>query len=198
MTSEAELEVQRLLDAAEANITKIQWVEGEFAIPVLNEWRYVTRHVVSALFRTQSGEAKEADEEFGKAQNHLKRAYFDSCEILLFCVLGKIRDYLSKYDAYVRDVKDFIPLYSEQRQIALEAQRKCAATNEPDRDKRIENHRVLDGYSDKLVKFLEVLQDNAPACETAIRKRRTNDFIKLAASVCGIVGVFVAVAKAVG
>ena len=71
-----------LIDRTEANIKRIEELQSAFAAPVLNEWRYAIRHVVTMA----AGGGEGAD----KAEGHLKRAYFDSCDIVIDCQLDII------------------------------------------------------------------------------------------------------------
>ena len=61
-----------LLNATESNLKRIESVSSNFLAPVLNEWRYATRHIAVLL------DAPSNEVERSKAIGHLERAYLNS------------------------------------------------------------------------------------------------------------------------
>jgi hypothetical protein len=67
-----------LIDKTEENLKLIEQISGDFMAPVLNEWRYAIRHVISTFIKRDFS-GIEAQKTIG----HLKRAYFDSLTFFL-------------------------------------------------------------------------------------------------------------------
>ena len=76
MTSSDSKMVLDLLERTEANLKRIEIYNKRFVCLSLNEWRYAARH-----FATYNVTGSE--EEQRKALSHLKRAYYDSCDVLI-------------------------------------------------------------------------------------------------------------------
>ena len=83
--------IGELLEKAEANLKKIQIVGEVFVFPVLNQWRYATRH----MFHILNGSASER--ELTNTISHLRRAYADSCDILLTLKVEKAHSFIERY-----------------------------------------------------------------------------------------------------
>ncbi len=95
-----------LINKTEANLRRIDAFGEDFAIPSLNEWRYAIRHVVTA-----AGKSGDAAQDWGKAIGHIKRAYFDSCDILLDCQLKVLIETNRRYRGHADQVAKILPDY---------------------------------------------------------------------------------------
>lgn len=89
--------LSRLIDKTEQNINRIQNVSNSFVYPVLNEWRYATRHMAN-IFEAND---KESENEMQKTITHLNRAYQDSCKVLLTTYLHQAFLFFKRY-RYIR------------------------------------------------------------------------------------------------
>ena len=107
-----------LIDKTEANLKLIEQISDDFLTPVLNEWRYAIRHIVSTFIQKEFS-GIEAD----KAVGHLKRAYFDSTDILLDCQLNIIRMFHQKCLGYSEQIQKIIPDYPNILEKVREAQK---------------------------------------------------------------------------
>lgn len=92
--------IVELVDKTEQNIRQIQNVGEAFVYPVLYEWQYVTRHMANVL----GFDAKMREAEMQKAIDHLGRAYYDSCEVLLTVYLHQAIMFFKRY----RNIVDLI------------------------------------------------------------------------------------------
>ena len=76
MSSDLE-RLRDLLAKTEKNVKIIEAVNGNFALAVLNEWRYSTWHVLSACL----DEEGKKEEQMARAERHLRRSYSLSCAL---------------------------------------------------------------------------------------------------------------------
>lgn len=97
-----------LIEKTEQNINRIQNVSDSFVYPVLNEWRYATKHIAN-IFTT---EERDCEIEIQKAVAHLNRAYIDSCEVLLTTYLHQAFLFLKRY-RHIRYLTNEHQFYSE-------------------------------------------------------------------------------------
>ena len=95
-----------LINKTEANLRRIDAFGEDFAIPSLNEWRYAIRHVVTA-----AGKSGDSAQDWEKAIGHIKRAYFDSCDILLDCQLKVLMETNRRYRGHADQVAKILPDY---------------------------------------------------------------------------------------
>ena len=100
--------LSNLIDKTEQNIDRIQNVGDSFVYPVLNEWRYATRHMAN-IFKADK---KESELEMQKTIAHLNRAYLDSCEVLLTTYLHQAFLFLKRY-RYVRHLASEPQFFSD-------------------------------------------------------------------------------------
>lgn len=95
MNSNLSCDINDLVVATELNISRISAISNKFALPCLNEWRYATKHVALLLVNPDDSVHRE------KAIGHLKRAYFDSSDILLTILIGTIRESFDEIGNYL-------------------------------------------------------------------------------------------------
>ncbi len=99
--------VRELLDETERNIKLVELESCDFIVPVLNEWRYATRHVVNLLA------CPDDREELDKAVRHLKRARYDSYDVLVTAQFMQLREFEDEIGHYADCVAKFVPDYAE-------------------------------------------------------------------------------------
>lgn len=163
--------IGRYLDGAEANIRRFESLCGQFPAPVLNEWRYATRHVVNLL--RDPGSADETEQ----AVRHLQRAYFDSCSLLLVAVLDKWDSWTSPFRAYPSLLNDAVPGWSDASALMAKARRMhrdFRLSSPADREAHFEQVAVL---LDPMLAALDGLEDAMPSLERASRRERRKEFV---------------------
>ncbi len=188
MSSDPRTEIPALIEKTERNLKLIEEINGEFVYPTLNEWRYATRHVASLLA------TPEDEEECNKAVSHLKRAYFDSCDILLDCILARIRDYGLCYHGYASIVSQIVPDFQNGILATRDAQmahRKVQLTHGEEREK---NYDALTGHAERLLRFLDALTTTESTWAEDIRRQKQRDRLPIIIAVITIaVTILVAV-----
>lgn len=174
-----------LVDKAESNIKLIEQISTVFASPVLNEWRYAIRHVLAALAKNDL-QNDLSGEEAQKALGHLKRAYFDSCDIVLDCQLNTLCEIHEKclgYAEVVRKVAPDYPVWLEKmrdaQRLHREAQTKHGDEREAAFDSLAPTIKELDGILDKL-------SFHAEEISVAVRRERVNVWLTASAKIAGI------------
>lgn len=187
MNSEQKNEIEALLNETETNIKLIEVYSESFLVPVLNEWRYATRHMVNVLFN-QSDE-----EEYRKAIAHLQRARFDSYDFLLVYQIESIKRYRDAYINYVDVIKNAIPDFDKwliKLNEAVRLHRECIGQS----NRSCIYDKVKETTSD-LGGFLNTLNDTEGVCLKLIRRdsfRFFREFFKW------ILGIIVALVTLVG
>lgn len=179
MTSSEEM-LSSLMAKTEANIKRIESINGRFVSIVLNEWRYVTRHMVRYHV---SGENNEIE----KAIGHMKRAYFDSCDILMDVLLNRISVLDDEIRGYASIVATIVPGFNESRiavHKAKEAHRTAGGTSGEDREKEYES---LVGHCARLERYLDDVESTKEIWQEDIRKQKYRDRIPVIWTVAGIV-----------
>jgi len=98
-------EIERLFVKAEQKIKSIEHDGDGLDIPSINELRYAGRHLLTALKNNNL-------DELAKAKNHVKRALYDACEVLIISNLEEIKQFQNDYRLVtITDVvKDFTSL----------------------------------------------------------------------------------------
>jgi hypothetical protein len=170
-----------LLRATESNLKRIEAVSCNFLAPVLNEWRYATRHIATLL------DAPSDESERGKAIGHLERAYLDSCEILLSILLDSCRDFREQVGDYADVLRTFVKDYDSWLAKIRNAQK---AQGESADDDRFGRARRLASCCDDLIAFLDVVdvcKDDLFARIAKERRRDRRDGILLACAVLGTI-----------
>lgn len=174
-----------LIDRTEANLKRIEELQSAFVAPVLNEWRYAIRHVVS-MSATSSVEAD-------KAIGHLKRAYFDSCDIVIDCQLNVIAAVQEKCVGYRKSVLEVAPDYAKWMNAARRAQNAHRAAQLKHGEEREDAFDSLSGTIDELDAVLSSLSDLSEEIALAVRRAKFKFIIGTAVAIATIVSAGVAV-----
>ncbi|MBC3832307.1 hypothetical protein H8K33_12355 [Undibacterium amnicola] len=132
-------EIERLFVKAEQKIKTIEHCGDGLDIPSINELRYVARHLLTALQKSNL-------EELTKAKNHVKRALYDACEVLIISNLEEIKQFQNDYRLIA--VTDVIKNYAELMSSAEEARSFIQETEEGSRE----------DYYDKCSELVETLK----------------------------------------
>ena len=188
MSSDPRLEIPALIEKTERNLKLIEEINGEFIYPALNEWRYATRHVASLLENPQENSQRE------KAVGHLRRAYFDSCDILLDCLLERLHEYELCYHGYASIVSQIVPSFQEYNLAAREAQRAHRDAQATHGEEREVAYDSLVTHVESLLAFLDALATTEVTWAEDIRRQKQRDRLPIIIAVITIaVTVLVAI-----
>lgn len=191
MTSDVAKVALSLVDKTEANIKLIEQISSSFAAPVLNEWRYATRHVLAAF----AGDG-QSDENARKAVNHLKRAYFDSCDIVLDCQLHALRRIHERCLGYAEAVVKVVPDYPAWLETVRDAQRRHREAQTTYGEAREAAFDSLAPSIKALDEILDRLSFHADEMAAAVRRAKTNVRLTVAAKSAGIAVAAITLLKA--
>lgn len=171
--------VFKLIQDTEANIKRIELANKRFVPYTLNEWRYATRHLVEAV-------AFGKCEDIQKAENHFKRAFYDSCEILADCLMARFAEFHGQFRGYSSIVSSVVTDFAQKCRLAIELQecRRNTVSSEKSRAGAYEKMREI---SQKLDDFLAELESSRPMWLEDIRKQKLRDRLPVIVSVAGII-----------
>ena len=180
MNSENMVLLDSLLSKTESNIKLIQEFGRAFLCAVLNEWRYATRHVVSLMMKPGD------EEETRKSVSHLKRAYYDSCDILIDCLLQRIADYSCEYVGYAGVVAVLVPDFNQHTIEVRAAQAAHRKAKSCPPEKREEEYESLTEHVENLLKFAELLEATKDVWMEDVRKQKSRDQLPIIWTIIGI------------
>ena len=184
-------ELFSLHNKTEHNLKIVEGFTNEFAVPILNEWRYGSRHIANSL----TSELTE-DEQI-KALGHWRRAYYDSCDIVLNCQLERLSEYHRQWQGYTDIVKEVISEYAkhlvEIRRIQkIHREAKCSVLGSD----RQQAYDSLQPSIDALSKILDEIEANKDAVDCAIRRARTKHWGVITATAATLIGILAPAANA--
>ena len=184
-------ELFSLHNKTEHNLKIVEGFTNEFAVPILNEWRYGSRHIAKSLTLDL------AEEEQTKALGHWRRAYYDSCDIVLNCQLERLSEYHCRWRGYTDVVKEVISEYtkhlSDIRSIQkIHEEAKCS-THGRDRQQAYDS---LQPSIDALSKILDEIEANKDAVDCAICRARAKHWGGIIIAAAALVGVLTPIANA--
>lgn len=178
MTSSDE-QLLALIDKTEENLKRIEIINGRFICFSLNEWRYATRHVMRYH---ASGDTDESR----KALSHLKRAYYDSCDILLDCLLNKVAMLDDEIRGYANIVAQVVPDFQKSR-IAIHAARDAHYSAQTiSGDDREKQYDALHAHCEDLEKYLGAMAATQDVWQSDIRKQKSRDRLPVIWAAIGI------------
>ena len=154
-----------LVDKTEANLKRIEAFGEDFITPSLNEWRYTIRHIIRASLLENS------EVEWQRAVGHLKRAYFDSYDILLDCQLKVLKEVNNRYRGYANQVTSIIPEYPKYIQKIRAAQELHSRTGVEGFD-RESYYNSLDTTVNELQEIIWTISTNADEIESVVRRAK--------------------------
>ena len=181
-----------LVDKTEDNIKLIEQVSSTFISPVLNEWRYAVRHVLTAFV---NGDQSGVDAQ--KAESHLKRAYFDSCDIILDCQLDTLSKIHKKCLGYAETVRSVVPDYPAWLEAMRDAQRLHREAQKKHDSERVSAFDSLTPTIQNLDGILDKMSFHAEEIAAAVRRARTNTWLTTIAKGAGIIVAAMAILKAI-
>ena len=183
MPSDQSVDISELVCGTEGNIARITAISGKFAVPCLNEWRYATKHV--ALLLKDPNDTVNRD----KAIGHLKRAYFDSSDILLTILLDGMREVFEDVGAYVDVATGIIPDFASWSSSCTKAQR---LQREPCEDRYL-RAREMDEVSSTLIGYLDKANLNRGNLLAAISRKRRSERLTAIGVIATAVSAIIAV-----
>lgn len=168
MTSDLSNEaIRQLVLDTEDNIKKIESYNEDFAVVTLNEWRYATHHAIDMMCGLDSKDNRT------QAVCHLKRAYFDSADILLNCLLEKFENMHRVFKNYAPIVRDYIKDYPDKLKNAKEAKRFHGKASQI--ENREDFYEEIKKLCQGLEAFVEELEDTEDDWRALVRKARNKD-----------------------
>lgn len=187
-------EVLSLVDKTEKNLKIAEHLTKLFVVPVLNEWRYGTRHIVTALKNGCS------DAEFKKSMGHWKRAYFDSCDIVVDCILKRCADMNRRYYGYTDIVQSVVPRYCEYLAEMRDIQKRhLNAKLESDETGRMTAYDDLSSILAKCDEMLSEIDKHEIPIVAKVRRAKVKHRLGVAAAIATVVGAIIPLAaKLVG
>jgi len=178
MTSSDE-EIIRLIDKTEENLKRIEIINGRFVCFTLNEWRYATRHIMR--YR-----ASDDAQDLQKAVGHLKRAYFDSCDVLLDCLLDRIRCIDDEIRGFASILASIVPDFNKSR-IAIHSARNAHLTVQTiSGDEREQAYDMLNEHCAKLEEYIRNVEATKDVWQADIRKQKLRDRLPIIWTAIGI------------
>lgn len=181
-----------LVDKTEANIKLIEQISETFLAPVLNEWRYAIRHVLTSFAKNDpSGEDAQ------KAVSHLKRAYFDSCDIVLDCQLDALSLVHERCLGYAEAVVKVAPAYTSWLETMRNAQRLHREAQAKHDDEREAAFDSLAPTIKELDEILDKLSFRAEEISATVRRAKANARTTIAAKIAGIAVAALTLVKAI-
>ena len=181
-----------LVDKTEANIKLIEQVSTTFVSPVLNEWRYAIRHVLTSFAKNDlSGEDAQ------KAIGHLKRAYFDSCDIIIDCQLDTLCAIHEKCLGYAEVVRKVVPDYHVWLEKVRDAQRLHREVQTKHGDEREAAFDTLAPTIKELDGIIDRMSFHAEEISVAVRREKLNGRLAASAKIAGIAVAALTLLKAV-
>jgi len=190
MTSCDSRMVLNLLERTESNLKRIEIYNKRFVCLSLNEWRYAARH-----FATYNVTGSEDEQR--KDVSHLKRAYYDSCDVLIDCLLNAISNFDSEAHGYASILANIVPHFAESRLAVHEARRAHLVAQSVSGDERENAYESLSTHCEKLEQYLSNLEATRELWAEDIRKQKSRDRLPIIWTIIGI-GVSIVLALIFG
>jgi hypothetical protein len=164
----------------------------------INEFRAALDHIIRILVN-EIGDADDAifKGEYDKLCSHIRRAFFDVCDMLAINYRNKIIDMLSPFKS--QTIKDAIPTYYPVIRPDIEeisghiASYRTRKGTEPDEQLCLEYHKdvlTLKNYFQTVVKATPSMEELNDSYQ---KESETNKKIAITGIVIGIAGVLVAI-----
>ncbi len=179
--SKAFLEIKQAFDTAESAIKECEILIGELPQGAVNELRYAAAHLIDYII-------SEDQDSLSKYERHCRRAMYDSRELQILMLKGRIDEYLQSYKGYEDILADI--LNAEAYETILNRR------NETNQFiiTASQNKETREDYLNDMQKALPDIQDNlsklealAPAVRARIKKQKRN--IRLALLAIFISGI---------
>jgi len=144
-----------LFDQAEHKLKEVEQLEGDLAIPVVNELRYAGHHVIRGLKSLLGSQARA--EHFQEAEGHCKRAIYDAHEAMLLYLLNRIRLFQNDYRKTI--LSDVIPDYQARILHLRKAQQLIKKAKEEHSDHRGDYYDEIAPHVAVVKEAWEVFED---------------------------------------
>ena len=178
MTSSDE-EIIRLIDKTEANLKRIEKISGRFICFTLNEWRYATRHIMRYH---SSADVMDVN----KAIGHLKRAYFDSCDVLLDCLLDRVSSIDDEIRGFAGIVAAIVPDFNKFRMAVHSARNAHLSAQTISGEERERTYDALDEHCRQIEAYLQNMDATKDVWQADIRKQKLRDRLPVIWTAIGI------------
>ena len=159
-----------LIDKTEANLKKAEKYSGELVVPVLNEWRCGTRHIIAA---TQNPNASEAERT--SALGHWRRAYFDSCDVLINFQLERLAEVHAVCRNYSEAVATVLPKFWNYVQTMRRVQKMHEAAARKTAEEKEREYDSLSLPIQELDAIIETIDNSEADLSYAVAKARRCD-----------------------
>ena len=176
-------EILSFVDKTEKNLKIAEHIADLFVVPVLNEWRYGTRHVVNAI------KGGSSEEELQKSMGHWKRAYFDSCDIVVDCILKRCVEMNLRYYGYTDVVQSIVPKYSEYLEQMRDMQKRhLDAKLKSDEAGRMSAYDDLSSMLAKCDDMLSDIKRNEAPIASKVRRTKVGHRLAVAGAFAAVLG----------
>ena len=133
----------------------------------------------------------------GKAIGHIKRAYFDSCDILLDCQLKVLIETNRRYRGHADQVAKILPDYPKWIGTIRRAQ-ELHGKADLESDNREAAYDSLAPVIDELQDIINKLADCADEIEASIRRAKVIFWFSIVAALATIAGVLFSIVSKIG
>ena len=148
-------QVIELVDKTEQNLIHAGKYREEFATPILNEWRCGTRHIITAVLNP-----KASSLELQAALEHWRRAYFDSCDVILTFQLIKLSEIHSTYKNYPELVATILPNFWTHVQTMRKVQKTHELAAQKSAEEKVAEYDSLVAPMTELDKIIDELDNS--------------------------------------
>ena len=184
-------ELLSLHNKTELNLKIVEGFTKEFAVPILNEWRYGSRHIANSLASNLD------EEEQAKALGHWRRAYYDSCDIVLNCQLERLSEYHHQWQGYTDVVKEIISEYPNhlvdiRRIQKIHEEAKCSVRGSD----RQQAYDSLQPSIDELSKIIDKIEANKDDVDCAICRAKVRHWGGIIIAATALIGVIIPIVNA--
>jgi len=155
----------------------------------LNEWRYATRHIVDMMCRQDEDENRE------QAVCHLRRANYDSYDILVDCILARFKELHEEYRDYASIVKGYFKDYADKVSVMRRAKEIHRVSKDSDQKGRDAIYGEIADVCNQAEAFVKELEDTADDWRAEIRKKKRNERIALVGVAAGVIAAIIALVK---
>lgn len=196
-------QVIELVDKTEQNLIRAGKYREEFATPILNEWRCGTRHIITAVLNP-----KASSLELQAALEHWRRAYFDSCDVILTFQLIKLSEIHSTYKNYPELVATILPNFWTHVQTMRKVQKTHELAAQKSAEEKVAEYDSLVAPMTELDKIIDELDNSEADMAFAIARQKEkeakmerselkNDIQQSRTFIVSVVGVIVGVVSAI-
>lgn len=165
----------------EYNVKRIERFSRQYPSPVINEYRYALGHLIGG----ESGKIEEDDYE--KARAHIRKAYYDSCDILLDWLICFGKQYFEKISR-IRSLSEISGIDEVGYLQALKkAQEIRFAPDEPRSARKETRYAAISNSIDKLSEYQNQIRDSRFSLREEFERHRRDFWRERAMMYIGVV-----------